>query len=134
MNAKSLFNKIDEMKERFAGLFQHRKKLKALENFSLTNNFKHRNYLPLIKECMNQGFLQQEEADFLDHMLKKYELNYLDWSHRTKWLKGEIERLARESSKGRGVQMDMFEKRERQYNVPMELLAASQANQKGRFV
>lgn len=90
MQKENLLDHLIELKDRFKSFFQHKKKVTALENFSDTDGFGHRPYLDLVKHCMHQGFLGEKESDFLDHMLSRYEINYLDWSHRTKWLKGEI--------------------------------------------
>lgn len=43
---------------------------------------------------MADGFLGEKEADFLCYMLEKYALNFLDWAHKTNWLKGEMAKLA----------------------------------------
>jgi hypothetical protein len=82
---------------------------------------------------MKFGFLENKEAEFLDHMLKKYEINYLDWSYRTRWLKGEIQRMSQQLEKRQNpyMQLDMFEKKERKYAVPCELLAGMQSKQTG---
>ena len=91
MVREDFFEKIGELKNKFFGLFQQHKKLKALENYSEgEGGFHHRNYLTLVKKCMNDGFLGDQEANFLDYMLSKYEVNYLDWHHRTRWVKSLI--------------------------------------------
>jgi hypothetical protein len=100
MVMQDFFEKVGELKDRFFGLFQQHKKLKALENYSEgETRFGHRSYLTLVKKCMSDGFLGDEEAKFLDHMLCKYEVNYLDWHHRTKWVKSEIFDKKRERNK-----------------------------------
>lgn len=133
MNNNYLFEKVHELKEKITNLFLHRKKLKALENYSQIPNFKHINYLPLIKQCMLEGFLEEQEASFLDHMLNKYEINYLDWSHRTKWLKNEMVRLSAPRKRPLFSQMDLFDaSKKRSYNVPLELLSSAQNNRTGR--
>jgi hypothetical protein len=123
MKKEYFFEKITDLKTRFKSFFQHRKKIAALENFTENASFPHRNYLTLIKGCMTDGFLEDKEADFLDHMLNKYELNYLDWAHRTKWLKGQI--AARQTFKPLATQVFFdFDKKQSPVNVPIELLAA----------
>ena len=122
MKKEYFFEKIDNLKSRFKGFFQHRKKIAALENYTFSANFPHRNYLTLIKGCMTDGFWEEAEAAFLDHMLAKYELNYLDWAHRTKWLKGQIAK--RTTPKPLAIQRFFdFEKKQTPVNVPIELLA-----------
>lgn len=122
MNNATLFDRIEELKEKFCNFFQHRKKLKALENYSTVVPFHHKKYLYLIKNCMDDGFLEQKEAEFLDYMLTKYEVNYLDWSHRTKWLKGEMHKLAEKHFKPK-EEFFLFSKpvQKPTYAVPMEL-------------
>ena len=117
-----LFDKVAELKEKFATFFQHRKKLKALENYSSAIPFQHRKYLYLIKNCMEDGFLHQEEAQFLDHMLKKYEVNYLDWAHKTKWLKEQIATLTKAEPEPIKQYVMFNEPAAPKYNVPLEIL------------
>lgn len=100
MENDNLFEKISELQSRFADFFQHRKKVKSLENYSFSASFVHKNYLFLVKNCLNDGFLDEIESKFLDHMLKKYELNYLDWSHKTKWLKSQMRLCGRSERRG----------------------------------
>lgn len=129
---KTLLDNISVLKEKFKNFFLHKKKLQALENYSCAVPFQHKDYLLLIKRCMADGFLGEKEADFLCYMIEKYEVNFLDWSHKTKWLKGEIERLAANYRKEQGVpqQMSMFDfsqlRPSMASNVPFELLAKQQ--------
>lgn len=127
-----LFSKILELKDRFKRLFVQKKKLKALNNYAECGSFRHDNYLVLVKRCMDEGFLEQEEAGFLDHMLKKYELKFLDWSHKTKWLKGEMKRVAQETYRSKHKQtflFDMSKLDHPQYGImPLESMMAAQQN------
>jgi len=96
-----ILEKVDELKHKFYNFFVHRKKLRALQNYSeASNQFTHHNYLGLIKKCLADGFLTVKEADFLSYMLEKYEINFLDWSHRTLWLKEEMRKMARNPKTG----------------------------------
>lgn len=105
-----LFDKLDDFREKFKHLYVHKKKVLALENLSQAVEFKHNDYLILIKRCMRQGFLTQEENSFLVYLVGKYfsDKNFIDWTHRTPWLKQEIRRLSRENPKRTPVQQDMF--------------------------
>jgi hypothetical protein len=78
---QTLFNEFQKSK----------KKIKALENFSLTGLFQHKPYLILIKKCMLCCVVGKKEEEFLDYMLGKYNINFLDWSYRTRWVKKQIE-------------------------------------------
>ncbi len=122
MKKENLFEKISELKTRFGHFFQHRKKITALENYSTAEKFPHKNYLTLVKSCMTEGFLGDQESQFLDYMLTKYEVNYLDWAHKTKWLKREID--SRRVFKPSAMQM-FFDlgRKETPINVPVEILA-----------
>lgn len=129
MENESLFDNLSGLKEKFQHFYQHRKKITALENYSSTVKFHHKSYLALIKECMKEGFLGEEEMMFLEFMLKRYELNYLDWAHRTKWLKDILEQT-RPKSKPKAVQMLIdFEKTRTPVYIPHELIARAQSNQ-----
>lgn len=135
MSKNYLFDKVQELKEKFNDLFKQKKKLKALEHYATTGSFKHAKYLPLVRQCMQGGFLEKPEADFLDHMLNKYELNYLEWSHKTKWLKGEIRKLADENTLSHQQMnfpfLDLDKKRDT-YNVPVELLIEDKQQNRGK--
>lgn len=105
-----IWEKIIDLKDKFRSFLFHRKKLRALENYSEVVPFHHRDYLLLIKRCMKDSFLGEKEADFLCYMSDKYfgEQNYLDWTHKTPWLKKEMARLASEQQQPTQVQLDMF--------------------------
>ena len=84
--------KIEEFKQKFSNFIQHRKKVKALENLSSCNKNINSNYVQLLRQCVESGFLEEPEEKFLDHMLTKFqlEMQYLTWCHRTKWVKRQI--------------------------------------------
>lgn len=134
----TLFDKVLELKDRFKSFFSHKKKLQALENYSNCAPFQHKDYLTLIKRCMADGFLGEKEADFLCYMLEKYELNFLDWSHRTKWLKSEMQKLASHYQKDKPEQMTMLDCPEVRSSVnpyvPFEILAKHHKQQQSRRV
>lgn len=109
-----IFDETEFLKTKFSGLFQMQKKIKALDRFSTVGNFHHQNYLDLLKKCMQTDFLGDEENRFLDHMLKKYEIHYLDWCHKTKWLHQEMKRVKQLNTKKEPViqqpkQADLFD-------------------------
>lgn len=128
MKKEFLFDKISDLKEKFQSFFQHRKKITALENFSIDAKFAHKNYLSLVKECMAEGFLGEEESSFLDHILGRYEVNYLDWAHKTKWLKAQIKEKEQKAQKPRPIQEFFnFDRQQTQVRVPVEVLIAKTA-------
>lgn len=133
MTKSYLFDKVSELKARFSSFFQHRKKIKALENYSEVGYFQHRNYLTLIKHCMNESFLEEQESLFLDHMLTKYELNYLDWAHRTKWLKGQMAEVYARTRRDDPQMYIDFNKTASTPHIPFELMV-EKANQHRRAV
>jgi len=130
----NLFDKIGVLKEKFKDFFTHKKKFQALENYSTAVPFQHKDYLFLIKKCMADGFLGEKEAEFLCYMIEKYQVNFLDWSHKTKWLKGEIERLS--SHYNPPQQKPTFDYQnlspKMDSAVPFELLAQHQKQQMAR--
>jgi len=124
-----LFDRISELKEKFKNLFKHKKKLRALENYAQVNDFHHKDYLILIKKCLSCGFLGNEEARFLSHMVDTYFMNhsYLDWTHKTPWLKAEMQRLERAYYEKRPKQMEInFFKNVPRVHVPIEALTKAQ--------
>lgn len=65
-------------------------KVKALKNFSFTLGNKEWIALELFLYTMEQNRLGPHERRFLDHLLKKYKINYLDWAFLTPWVKDQI--------------------------------------------
>lgn len=129
----SFFDKLVGLKDQIKKFFQHRKKVSALENFSTGINFPHKRYLHLIKGCLDDGFLGEKEADFLDHMLTRYEVNYLDWAHKTKWLKGII--ASRQPLQVPNAPQFFFEFDKKQnvpINIPVEILNPARSGQMGK--
>jgi len=129
MTSTSIFDD-PTLKEKFQKNNVDSKKLKALDNYSEVAEFGHKNYLDLIKHCMDCGFLGQEETAFLGFMLEKYKVNFLDWAYKTNWLKEEMMFRKASSKKPVMEQMDLFENRlirlPTDYSVPFELLAQQQ--------
>lgn len=133
-----IFDTISDFTEKFKQFFQQRKKVAALSNLAEVGNFEHKNYLRLIKACMQDGFLGKHEADFLDYMLSNYELNYLDWSHKTKWLKRRMREMAEETGRKKErepiPQMFFdFDKKPSYPRVPTEVLATTNAQPSARI-
>lgn len=123
MSNTYLFERVGELKDKFFNLFQHKKKIKALENYSNVAPFHHKKYLRMIESCIDDGFLEDKETEFLDHMLQKYEVNYLDWAHKTRWLKKTMEDMSQEHS----VVVEQFQLPFRNmpkpsFQVPVQLL------------
>lgn len=94
MPSTYLFDQVSSLKEKFKIFLSHRKKMQALDNYSSCAPFQHRDFLILIKRCMRDGFLGEKEGEFLAYMVEKYAINFLDWSHKTPWLKSEMKRLS----------------------------------------
>ncbi len=111
MSTPQLFEQTEQLQQKFSSAFIHRKKLRALENYSTVAPFQHKNYLEILRQCMSAGFLDETESGFLGHMLKKYEVNFLDWAHRTMWLKGEMKRLNAHYNPPVLKQADLFEQK-----------------------
>jgi hypothetical protein len=82
--------KYDEIREKFRVFCVHRKKIKALENFSEVKRFPGSKYISILKELIKDGFLEREEAEFLEYQLEKAECNFYIWNHKTKWVKSQI--------------------------------------------
>lgn len=71
----------------------NKKKIAALANFSETlEKFEDWAPLEIIVRYFNRGFLDKEVQDFLDYLLKKNSVDYLDWCIRTPWVKEMIAR------------------------------------------
>jgi hypothetical protein len=124
MEKTTFFEKANSLKEKFFSFFQHKKKVRALDNYALCAPFYHQDYLGLIRKCMSQAFLDRQEADFLDHLLAKYEISYLDWAHRTRWLKAQMQELSDQRQRVPEPQIQFnFDKRPNTpVHVPIEIL------------
>lgn len=87
------FDKIDELKLKFDKFFQHRKKMKAVMNYSFLKNLnkKQAELFKCIQICLDLGFLKGSGEAFLDELLKDFDIFYLDWCHRTKWVKEKMQ-------------------------------------------
>jgi hypothetical protein len=90
-----LQSKYEQFKAQFNIYFQHTKKVKALENYAEVAHYSGAKYIRILKELIKDGFLEPEEETFLNYQLKKTEINYLFWSHKTKLLKKEMRRIAK---------------------------------------
>jgi len=82
-----MYLSVKEFKDKFFDFRKHQKKVKALQNLSEVENFAYQHHLDLIKLCMEKDFLEKEEADFLDFMLLKYNIDWKYWYHKSPYLK-----------------------------------------------
>lgn len=134
MTKEDFFEKLGDLKKKFFSLFQQHKKVKALENYSEGDQrFPHKNYLTLVKKCLNDGFLGEQESGFLDHMLNKYEVNYLDWHHRTKWVKNAIEEKKAARPKDPQQLFGFYTPNRTPIHIPTHLLVTTQTGTGARI-
>ena len=122
-----------EYQKQFKRFFQHRKKIRALENFSATLpvKFQHKKMLAFAKEALNEGFLCESGHMFLEDVLKEFQLHYLTWARRTKWVKDKmgIKTSRRAKPQPRPVIEQMlidFEKKYTPVEYPRDLIAMQQ--------
>jgi hypothetical protein len=140
MTSVAFFNQFSQLKEKFRNFFTHKKKVTALDNYSTVVPIKHKDYLVLIKKCLSSGFLGHKEADFLSYLIDKYfgEENFIDWTHRTRWLKSEMLRLSNELNKTLPVQQNLFDMSKFQTSrmpiVPVEILVPQRKHFIGKRV
>ena len=97
MAERTIFKKMFYLKDKVRNADVNDKKIKALANYSQAAQFDHNDFLLLIKKCVGIGFLNHEEGQFLTYMLNKYELNFLEWCYKNKWLRRQIYNLANEN-------------------------------------
>lgn len=124
MTQSSVFEKLSEFREKFAGLLQCRKKSKSLDNYSEVAFMDEEDLLFLnsIKRALKRGFLKQYQIDFLNGALEEYQLNYLFWSHKTKWLKSEMREMAKNSRKQHNQMIFNYDKEREMPDIPLEAL------------
>ena len=77
-------------------------KIKALKNYALTCKYKEWVALELFTLLMEQNRLGAPERRFLDHLLKKYKINYLDWAFKTHWVRDQITSKAISKKENKG--------------------------------
>jgi hypothetical protein len=69
----------------------NKKKLDALINFSETvDNFSDWLAIEYLAHWMQKESLGEEGIRFLDYILQKWGVNYLDWCYKTPWVKKQI--------------------------------------------
>lgn len=121
MHRENLFERTDVLKPLFSSFFQHKKKVRALENFAEAEVVTYTNELSLIKSCLENRFLSKKGSDFLEELLEENRVNYLDWSHRTRWLKSQIQARKRERAELPKIQQAFFDFARPQPQVPLSL-------------
>jgi hypothetical protein len=119
MHRENLFEKTEQLKSLFKDFFQHKKKVAALENYAQMAGTDYKSELQLIKSCLKTRFLSKKGADFLEELIDEHHVNYLDWSHRTKWVKSQI---AEQQLKADPIQQIFFDFRPDVY-TPAQLIA-----------
>jgi hypothetical protein len=108
------------LQNKFRKFLMQRKQLRALRNYSQVGRFQHSGYLNLISKCMDDSFLGEKEADFLSHLVEKYNINVLDWSYKTPWLKTQMRKMAAKQRAEKALdQLEMFEDTEALRRVPI---------------
>lgn len=132
MTSEKIFGKISDLKQKFKNFFQQRKQIAALENYSRVKKFSVAETVVMdtIKFCMKGQFLEEEDNKWIQGKLKRIEINYLDWSHRTRWLKQEIEKRKVDQPAPVSHQPYSFDREFPQLQIPIELLIE---NQKARI-
>lgn len=131
----NIFDKVIELKEKFKSYYQHRKKLRALKNYSQVAPFMDQKKLVLIEGCLNEGFLTDAGTTFLGELLDNYKVNYLDWSYKTRWLKKTMREMGKGVNRAAPgpIQTTIFDyKMGKLPEVPVEILANQPAAQTRR--
>lgn len=82
-----------DFKDKFTSFNAHSKKVRGLERFASVQPFPGDRYVPLFKQILKDGFLDQEEEKFLEHLINRIELDALGWAYKTPWIKSEMKRL-----------------------------------------
>lgn len=116
---------IEEIKEKFSKFYQHRKQINALQNYNLVKSMSRQEnkLFRCVKECIQIGFLDGADESYLSHLLEKMEINYLDWSHKTKWVKSQISKKSEKIHKVIPVQTYFDFAREPTVQIPLSIVA-----------
>lgn len=130
MKMPDIFNKLGEFKEKFKSFFQQKKQVMALENYDYVKamNVEEKQILTTIKFCMKGSFPKEEDQTWIDSKLNRLQINYLDYAHRTKWVKSQFTRN-QELKKPQKISplQTTFDFSRAGLSIPIELLAQKQA-------
>jgi len=96
-----LVQKLIDFDIKFKAYFIHKKKLKAMNNYAEVADLekKHIIAMKLIENFASGGFLEEEDVEYLNKLLARYEVKFSEWSHKTKWLKGHMKSISRQRGK-----------------------------------
>lgn len=130
MSNLQTFHNLGQLQHKFNEFFKHRAKLRALMNYDEAVDYKNHRWITLIQECMKDGFLQDKESEFLDHILSKCEINFLDWNCRTKWVKRQIKKIRLQNTNPTPKNLDLFSWKNPAHEVyvPLNLLNQERSN------
>lgn len=100
-------------------------KIKALKNFALTKKMKEWVALELVVIMFENSFMDDPVRDFLDYLLKKYNIDYSKWAFKTKWVKRKImETLSNSSQMEFDFAYDItYEEKQRMMEYPSYLVS-----------
>lgn len=81
---------FSKLKEKFLEDLQDKKKIQALLHLSQARNYRQQNLVKLVAQDYKTGFLEPQEQVFLDYVLEKHQIDYLNWCHKTRGTKREM--------------------------------------------
>ena len=135
--------KLTALKEKYFTYTDQRKKIKALDNISSCSEIPTMKspgkFIWIIKEILKEDTLDQKQADFLDHMLKLTQKDYLLWCYRTRYVKDEMSRLAfekQETQRAASIPQLIFnfEKKRPIPEIPVTVLMGNKNARTGKRV
>lgn len=102
----AFLDNIPELKNKFDKLHVHKKKIKAIEIYTDVQpiNQQDKDYFEILKRCVKRGFPTEMHEQLIKFLLDEYHVNFLEWSHRTKWLKQKMNKMREENRKPQYVQ------------------------------
>lgn len=129
MKMPDIFNKLGEFKEKFKNFFQQKKQVMALENYDYVKamNVEEKQILTTIKFCMKGSFPKEEDQTWIDSKLNRLQINYLDYAHKTKWVKSQFNRRPEPKLQKVSPLQTTFDFSNPGMSIPIELLAQRQA-------
>lgn len=84
---------IEDLKRKFLEDLQDKKKIQALQHLGEVRKFRQQSLLKVVADDYRCGFLDPEESQFLDYVLRKYSIDYLNWCHKTRGTKLEMAQM-----------------------------------------
>ena len=84
---------VEDLKRKFLEDLQDKKRIQALQHLAEVRKFRQQSLLKVVADDYKNGFLDPEESQFLEYVVRKYSIDYLNWCHKTRGTKIEMAQM-----------------------------------------